>query len=473
MSGGLNDDFALDDDIEEKQPQVNPIVDEKDFAEAVFDDPIPGEMPVLKEDIDVVVTSGNKVDDLLYFRQDVLGAKGMNKQLAMEAQSIIPDFLGENRSLGFFTETVTKTQYAATLESIDSAQKSALQRMIDAVKSFFVKIMEYINKFKTRLVSSYFGVTGHFQVFGDIYKPDMNGAVSKVQDIVKNPQSELESLKSKVKNNFSEIDAEKFFEQLEKRFERTQRSISSLYNTINNNPVYKAVVFEPAILKNCFAVSDKDNRMLYAFEAVLNMIEQSLRNNQGNGMGMLKSAKHVDDIISKLVVPGSDILPSVAYQMLRNQLDNLEDKKLDIQTNKITDVISSFRTLFTEQDARKVAEKYLSNSDMYVHLQNQYVSVIEKVRDAAESSEEDSQVRFAMRMLSKAFAELTSYWQLRVQFTYIANAYVVVGDGLDRVLKMHQKDVFVAASTLDEKFQDFIKNHFSNGHSEFFDRDFK
>lgn len=473
MSGGLNDDFALDEDVEQKQSQSNPIVDEKDFAEIVFDDPVPGEMPVLKENIDIVVASSNKIDDLLYFRQDVENVKGMNKQLAMEAQSIIPDFLGEHRSLGFFTETVTKTQYAATLESIDSAQKSALQRMIDAIKNFFTKIVEYLEKIKVRIMNSYFGVTGHHQVFGDIFKPDMSAAISKVEEIAKDPQKELDALKLKVKNNFSEIDADKFFEQLDKRFERTQRSINSLYRTINNNRAYKAVVFEPSILKNCFAVSDKDNRMLYAFETVLNMIEHSLNFNNANGMGMLRSSKQVDDILSKLVVPGTDVLPSVAYQMLNNQLDGLEDKNLDINTNKITDVISSFKGLFAEQDARKVADKYLSNSNLYVHLQNSYVNLIEKVRQMGENSKDDSSVKFAIRMLHKAFSELTAYWQLRMQFINVANAYVVVGSGLDNLMKMHQKDIFIAASTLDEKFQDFIKNHFSGGHSEFFDRDFK
>ena len=96
MSGGLNDDFPLDDAIETTQPKSKPVTD-SEFDEVVFENSTPGEVPDISKEVDIVVVGYDKLDDIRYLKKDILNANGMNKQLAMEAQVVIPSFLGENR----------------------------------------------------------------------------------------------------------------------------------------------------------------------------------------------------------------------------------------------------------------------------------------------------------------------------------------------------------------------------------------
>jgi len=360
MSGGLNDDFPLDDAIEVTQPKSEPVTD-SEFDEVVFDNSTPGEVPDISKEVDIVVVGYDKLDDIRYLKKDILDSNGMNKQLAMEAQAIIPTFLNEDRSLGFFTDSTTKTQFKATLESIDEERVGIIKRIIESIKSFFSSIVEYLKKIYQKIRDHRFGKLEEMQAYGDIYKPDVKAAVDKMEDITKDKKHEVDTLKNTIKSKFQEIDAEAYFTELEKRFDKIERSINSLYNSINNSRIEKAIIFEPSILANCFAVSGKDNRVLDSFYTVLHMAERAITLDTSSAMEMLKSSKTVSDILAKIVVPGTELQPKQALDMLNSQLASMDSKEVTPQTVKFGDLINSFSTLFKQSEAKDIANNSLQD----------------------------------------------------------------------------------------------------------------
>ena len=97
VSGGLNAGAELDE-------------------EDLFEEPVAGEVPELREDLTIYVALEAQLQDLAYLQHDIQEAHGMCKSFAMEAERIVPGLTGV--PLGFFTEAPTATRLKVSLESL-------------------------------------------------------------------------------------------------------------------------------------------------------------------------------------------------------------------------------------------------------------------------------------------------------------------------------------------------------------------
>lgn len=106
-----------------------------------------GQVPQLRDDAEIDTLVG-QWDDLEYLRNDIIGARGMSRSFAMEAHSIFPEFLNNNRPIEFFTDLPTKTQYVVSLEVIEGQQKSIGARIWATIKEWWKKLMSLFQKKK-------------------------------------------------------------------------------------------------------------------------------------------------------------------------------------------------------------------------------------------------------------------------------------------------------------------------------------
>lgn len=142
---GLNDDFVILDDSTEKP-------DDKQVVLKVFKDTAePGEVPELDEDIDLIAVAteefGAAMRDLQLLGESIVAAGGMSTTIALEAQALIPDFINDDRPLGFFSKHPSRTMLNVALEEIAEEKKNVVKRMVDKFVEFIKQIIAKINSF--------------------------------------------------------------------------------------------------------------------------------------------------------------------------------------------------------------------------------------------------------------------------------------------------------------------------------------
>lgn len=141
---GLNDDFFLADDSTEPKPPTVTVQAFKDTAQ--------GDEPELRDDIDLIAAPATEelfiqLRDLRLVRESIRTNGGMSQSIALEAHAIMPEFINEERPVGFFTKMPSKTMLAAALEDIGKEEKSTVQRMLDAITNFIKQVIERIQTF--------------------------------------------------------------------------------------------------------------------------------------------------------------------------------------------------------------------------------------------------------------------------------------------------------------------------------------
>lgn len=144
---GLNDNFLIADDSME--PKETPAV----VVHAFKDTPGEDGLPELRDDIDLIAAATEDLSvqlrdlDLLY--QNIQTQGGMCQSIALEAQAIIPDFINDERPIGFFTKNPSRTLLFAALEEIEEEKKSTLVKIWDAFIAFLKKVYQFITKIVT------------------------------------------------------------------------------------------------------------------------------------------------------------------------------------------------------------------------------------------------------------------------------------------------------------------------------------
>lgn len=138
MAESLNAGFELDD---EDHYSVDPEISVQRLEnDDVFEDPVPGEVPEMKEETDLIATMESSLEDLFYLQDDLRKAGGMCQAFAQEAQRLIPGF-DKGNPIGFYTKVPTATRYKVALEGIVSgiweAIKKGIAALIEMVKKFF------------------------------------------------------------------------------------------------------------------------------------------------------------------------------------------------------------------------------------------------------------------------------------------------------------------------------------------------
>jgi hypothetical protein len=64
--------------------------------------------------------------------------------------------------------------------------------------------------------------------------------------------------------------------------------------------------------------------------------------------------------------------------------------------------------------------------------------------------------------------EFNDFFVLRLHYGNLLGAYSNTGYMISKILDQYNSDIFKCTAGLDEKFQIFIRNYFSNGAPEFF-----
>lgn len=155
-----------------------------DLDLALFGDVIAGEIPTLKDNaagdglvhreanMDKVVQShgdhpglsntaeglddlsmkvdmlGGKFDDIEYLRADIFDAQGMNRDLALSCEALLPGFLTEQRPIGFFTQLPTRTQYTVSLEFLNSSKEGVIAAMWAVLHELLEKIRSWYEDYR-------------------------------------------------------------------------------------------------------------------------------------------------------------------------------------------------------------------------------------------------------------------------------------------------------------------------------------
>lgn len=142
---GLNDNFLLADDSMEPKDAPAIVVD------AFKENPTESSEPELRDDLDLIAVATEDMEiqlrDLELLQQTIQERGGMSQSIAMEAQTLLPDFINEERPIEFFTKHPSRTQLNAALEEIDSGKKNILQKAWDAIIAFLQRIGRAIRNF--------------------------------------------------------------------------------------------------------------------------------------------------------------------------------------------------------------------------------------------------------------------------------------------------------------------------------------
>lgn len=121
--GGLNDGVELD-------------------GEDFFVDPVAGEWPDPKPELQLLVAIEEYSQDLQYLTQDIKKARGMSVSFAMEAQRIAPEIF--TTPVNHFTKTPTATQHVASMESIGKAIMDFLKKAAAAIYRLIKRFIYWV-----------------------------------------------------------------------------------------------------------------------------------------------------------------------------------------------------------------------------------------------------------------------------------------------------------------------------------------
>jgi len=91
---------------------------------------------------------GGKYDDIDYLRADIFDAQGMNRDLALSCEALLPGFLNEQRPVGFFTQLPTKTQYTVSLEFLNTSKEAVIAAMWAVLHELMEKIRSWYENYR-------------------------------------------------------------------------------------------------------------------------------------------------------------------------------------------------------------------------------------------------------------------------------------------------------------------------------------
>lgn len=164
-SQGLNDDWLLDDSVEQKEEQIHI---------PAFKTSALGEIPEENPNVDLIAASDEldeqvtmplnaaveeleiSLRDLSLLRETISINKGMNAKIALECNDLMPGFIDDDvRPMGYFTVNTSKTMLKEALEEIDKEENKVKSGML-------AKFKERIEKFLRWLKSIVEKVMGRF-----------------------------------------------------------------------------------------------------------------------------------------------------------------------------------------------------------------------------------------------------------------------------------------------------------------------
>lgn len=139
--------IPLDDSQEEVSLNAGAELEDQEHShvepshELLFGDFTPGEVPELRQDIELIALEG-ALQDLAYLKEDLLRTGGMQQSFAMEAQRLLPKFDG-GVPLGYYTKEPTATRYRIALEEINKGFWALVAAAAAAVIAAIFKLIAW------------------------------------------------------------------------------------------------------------------------------------------------------------------------------------------------------------------------------------------------------------------------------------------------------------------------------------------
>jgi hypothetical protein len=136
LNSGLGDDDQV-----EQSPVDQALQFEKTYRglqnDDIFQAPIvPGEVPDLKDDVKLIASDENALEDLQFLMADMKRVGGMCQAFALEAERVAPGVMGV--PAGYFTKAPTSTRYKIATENLFAKVwefiKQAIQKLRDGLK---------------------------------------------------------------------------------------------------------------------------------------------------------------------------------------------------------------------------------------------------------------------------------------------------------------------------------------------------
>lgn len=139
----LNAGVELDNEVIDSQQEAG-----KELDKAMFKDVKPGEIPELKEnvEIDTLVT---KERGLSYMQNNLETIGGINQHFVLESMHLVPGLVTDECPLAFYSQDITKTRYNFAMEAICNEKKRVGQLIASHVPKAKTDVTEVIDKLLT------------------------------------------------------------------------------------------------------------------------------------------------------------------------------------------------------------------------------------------------------------------------------------------------------------------------------------
>lgn len=445
---GLNDDFPLEEENVVKISPTQTVIDEKASEED------PSHMLYVDEDLTEYEETLNKISDALCLRESLESCKGMSQDMALSMESVFPGFINDQRPIGYFTKHVSKTQYTPSLESLKDNISDLFKKLMEMISKMIEKFNEFINSVAERFKKD----IDKSPIYDSEYQSKASKLLKRISDISKSTDKEINSLKTKTKSAFKDVDADDFFTKLEERFAALNNQIDSLYESINSKRLIKAVILKPEIIKTYETIFDNRDSLIKGFE-IIN--DYAIKIANGKSTIEYDSEEEADTEkrflahIKKLKVPSLNMIPSEALNHLRDELGSLDNQTLTKENLHLLDLKNKLDRVIDKDKLRKNMLNIDSIQDKIntIH-KNIRSSINEEYRGTA------TEIKKAKKLMALLGSEMTPFFAIINNYIAVMHNQMDVNQKLKDIIYKYERDIYLSTVTMDKVFTEYIKEHF-------------
>lgn len=258
LNQSLNAGLELDDEIFENAGSLESSTDNdtdikgipaSEFSDTVFDKPILGEVPELKDNV-AITTIVNGSEDLHDLKKDILNAGGASKRFALEAEKLIPGFINDEKPISFYTEFPSKTNYKLVLEAIEAEQKSLVSKVWDLIIKLFKSSIEWLEEFASKVKS----LISDSDIAKKFYSDSQTlNILEKIQDNVEDPDKTANEAEVRIRSKYARKD-------ISTSLKVCSQQIRQFYDSINKDTSICAIISKDPMVETLIKIGiDADN----------------------------------------------------------------------------------------------------------------------------------------------------------------------------------------------------------------------
>ena len=451
---GLNDGNELDDELSHG-------VDEefgekpKTLDEALFDELIPGEVPELDEEVEVLAAVVNKFNNLTYLSSDINAAQGMNKTFAMEAERIMPGFLNEDVPLGYFTEEPTGTRLKLSLEAIAAEQKSLLQRIIESIVAMIRKAVQWLSDTYHRIFDA-----KREQDVANVYTGKaeaVNQTLNKVQKNYLTPDRAVADIKALLSKG-DEQATQSYLESLERQLNAGDERITRLYKSINSGNEMYHIAVKSDIVEHILQLSLQSDRMVAAIASIDQGMLKEILDLTGQPEAAVIRAAAVKKALERL--PQSFQVDK-SYDAFAQSMAMTFNSRIALVTPEkfpLPKVFENYRQLFTKYNTKALREHIGKSRASLEELQK---VILAMTTSAAVSSRERNAVSPILNDIFRLlFSEMRGLMRIIIQAAQIVSAWSWMAETLNKISDSYEFKIRQHLSGLDPEELKKVEEYF-------------